>query len=318
MSRSEMFRALRLMAAAILLCAVQLIAPAQSPDLTRQKADELFKAKKWPEAAEAYEAIVKARPDDAAAWYQLASVRYSLGQFAAAAEAFQKNIGLTKDPGAMFNLACAYARMNEKDQAMEWLSHAFSPEVKPFYFYLLDLNDPDLSTLHDDPRYQELWLAVDKKKNPCMYSAEARQFDFFVGVWEAFNPQGRKDGTSVIQSVASGCGVLENWKGTIGGEGKSLNFYDPQAGKWFQYWIGANGAPLRYSGVYRDGAIRYEGEPSAQNGKRIMTRLTFFKVDANTVRQLAEQSSDEGKTWTINYDYKYVRRSQAHSASSNR
>ncbi|MEX1140403.1 MAG: hypothetical protein WEF53_13745 [Bacteroidota bacterium] len=39
-----------------------------------------------------------------------------------------------------------------------------------------------------------------------------------------------------------------------------------------------------------------------------MLRLTFFYTDANTVRQFAEQSVDEGNTWTVSYDFKYVRR----------
>jgi tetratricopeptide (TPR) repeat protein len=318
MNKTKLFRVLRPLTATILLCAAQLLAPAQSADMNQQKADDLLKAKKWSEATQAYEAIVKAEPDNAMAWYQLASARYSLEQFALAAEAFQKNIALTQNPNAMFNLACVYARMNEKDKAFEWLTKTFSPQTKPLFFYLLDLNDPDLTSLRDDPRYKEIWLSVDKQKNPCMYSTEARQFDFFVGEWDAYTPQGRHDGTSVIQRIASGCGILENWKGTIGGEGKSINFYDPQAGKWFQYWIGANGAPLRYSGVYKDGAIRYEGEPYTLNGKKSITHLTFFNVDANTVRQLSERSDDEGKTWTTNYDYKYVRRNPANASSSNR
>jgi hypothetical protein len=72
--------------------------------------------------------------------------------------------------------------------------------------------------------------------------------------------------------------------------------------------MGSNGLPLRYSGVYRDGAIRYDGEPSVVNGVTTQSRLTFFKIDENTVRQLAENSSDDGKTWKIGYDFKYVRK----------
>lgn len=316
MFRPRTTRAPRLMAVAILLCALQPLAAAQQPTPSMQRADEFFQAGKWTEAAQAYEAIIKSEPDNAAAWYQLASARYWLGQFALAATAFRKNISLNKNPAAMFNLACVYARMNEKDEAVEWLGRALSPENKSALFF--DLNDPDLNSLHDDPRYKKLWLSTDRLKNPCMYSAEARQFDFWVGEWAAFNPKGRKDGTSVIQRIANGCGILENWVSSNGGSGKSINFYDPQAGKWFQYWIGANGAPLRYNGVYKDGAIRYEGEPYTLNGKKIITRLTFFNVDANTVRQLAEQSDDDGKTWTTNYDYKYVRRSPGNDTSTSR
>ena len=317
MVRPQTLRVSRFMAA-ILLCSLPALAAAQAVTPSMQRADELFQARKWVEAAHAYEKILKTEPDNAVAWYQLATARYALEQFAPAADAFLKNIQLTKNPTAMFNLACVYARMNEKDKAIAWLGKAFSPETKAINFYLLDLNDPDLASLHEDPRYKEIWLSVDKKKNPCMYSAEARQFDFFVGEWDAFNPQGRMDGTSVIQRIANGCGILENWKGAIGGEGKSLNFYDPQLGKWFEYWVGANGAPLRFSGIYQGGALRFEGEPSTQNGKKIITRLTFFNIDTNTVRQLAEQSDDGGKTWTVNYDYKYVRRIPAKDTMANR
>jgi len=151
----------------------------------------------------------------------------------------------------------------------------------------------------------------ERQKRPCLYSAEARQFDFWVGEWDVYDPGGHKAGTSVIERVANGCGVLENWTGASGGAGKSLNFYDPQAGKWFQYWIGTDGNPQRYSGEYRDGALRLAGEPHTQNGKRPVTRLTFFNLGTNTVRQLFERSEDDGKTWSVGYDFKYVRRGAA-------
>lgn len=51
----------------------------------------------------------------------------------------------------------------------------------------------------------------------------------------------------------------------------------------------------------------FEGETAA-GGKKTLNKLTFFKVDENTVRQLAESSVDGGKTWTVNYDFKYVRK----------
>lgn len=152
----------------------------------------------------------------------------------------------------------------------------------------------------------------DKLKRPCMYSAEARQFDFWVGEWEVYDPQGTKAGASVIERIANGCGILENWTNASGGgTGKSINFYDPQAGKWFQYWIGTDGNPQRFSGEYRDGALRFAGGPYTQGGKKYVTRLTFFNLDANTVRQLSERSEDDGRTWSVSYDFKYVRRSAA-------
>jgi tetratricopeptide (TPR) repeat protein len=308
-------RAFCVVATVALLCLSQVRAPAQTYSQSTQQANNLLKEQKWADAAQAYEIVVKAEPDNAAAWFGLGSARYQLGQLAPAAAAFEKNIDITKNPVAMFNLACVYARTNEKDKAIEWLRQAFLPEKKAYF--ILDLNDPDLNSLHDDARFKEISISADRLKNPCMYSAEVRQFDFWVGEWDAYGPQGRKSGSSVIQRISNGCGILENWTNALGGgTGKSINFFDPQAGKWFQYWIGADGNPHRFSGVYKDGALRFEGEPYIQNGKKFITRLTFFNVDPNTFRQLSEQSDDDGKSWSVVYDFKYVRRSAAKEGAS--
>ena len=196
--------------------------------------------------------------------------------------------------------------MGDKDKAIEWLSKsADNPTMlKP----AINFADPDLASVKDDPAFKAIEEKVDRAVHPCLYSDEAKQFDFFIGEWNAFNPQGRSIGSTVIQRIANGCGVLENWRDAFGNEGKSINFYDAADHKWHQYWMGSNGLPLRYSGVYRDGAIRYDGEPSVTNGVKTVSRLTFFKIDENTVRQLAESSVNEGKTWKVGYDFKYVRK----------
>lgn len=268
-------------------------------------ANELLKGRKWLEAAKAYEEIVKDEPKNARAWYQLGVARFSLEKFDLAVDAYQKNIALTNNPSAMYNLACAYARLGQLEQAIEWLSKAVNSQPPPPVNLA---EDTDLASLRDDPRFKELVISLDKQRRPCMYSAEAKQFDFWIGEWDVFNLQGQKVGTSIIQQISAGCGILENWRDAFGNEGKSINFYDANTQKWYQYWIGAAGGPQRYSGVYRDGALRYEGEPVTASGRVTLSRLTFFNLDANTVRQFAEQSADEGKTWTVTYDLKYVRK----------
>jgi hypothetical protein len=52
------------------------------------------------------------------------------------------------------------------------------------------------------------------------------------------------------------------------------------------------------------------GDTPAPNGKlgRVPTRLTFFHIGKDSVRQFSEISPDSGKTWTPNYDLIYVRR----------
>jgi tetratricopeptide (TPR) repeat protein len=275
---------------------------AQSPNGT---ADQLFHEQKWAEAATAYEAAVKDNPKDAAAWYQLGMSRLALRQFEPAIEALLKNVSLKNNPNAMYNVACAYARLGQREKAWEWLSKADANRLPPFVNIA---DDEDLASLRDDARFKELAGAREKKRRPCLYSAAARQFDFWVGEWDVFNTQGQKAGTSVIQQVAEGCGILENWTDRFGATGKSLNFYDATSQKWNQYWIGAMGGATRYAGRYSDGAMHFEAEPTISNGVTMLQRLTFFNVDTNTVRQFAEQSTDNGKTWIVSYDFKYVRR----------
>jgi hypothetical protein len=52
--------------------------------------------------------------------------------------------------------------------------------------------------------------------------------------------------SSVIQSVSKGCALLENWTGAKGGQGKSLNAYNPLIHQWQQFWIGADGGVNEY------------------------------------------------------------------------
>ncbi len=275
--------------------------PTASPEMAA--AAELLKQKHYAEAAAAYEKILAADPKNGAAWYYLGSARYSLKDYAAAADAYEHNIPISGNPFAMYNLAIMYSLLGQKEKAIDQLTKAINdPKM---VVAVVNFDDRDLANIRAEPAFLALKDKADRIVRPCLYSDEAKQFNFWIGEWDVYNPQGRKDGTSSIQSFADGCGILENWTGTYGGGGKSINFFDGADKKWHQYWIGAAGGPQRYSGTYSDGAIRYVGEPSA-NGP--MVRLTFFNIDANTVRQLSEASTDGGKTWKVNYDYKYVRR----------
>ncbi|HYJ91300.1 MAG TPA: tetratricopeptide repeat protein [Pyrinomonadaceae bacterium] len=289
----------------LLVLSINVYAQTQSSP-AMNAANALAQSGKWSEAAAAYEGVLKDEPKNANAWYQLGSARYRLKQYRESAAAFEKNVEIADNGFAMYNLACVYALTGDKVKALEWLGRsADNPTmVKP----AINFADPDLAAIRDEPTFKAIAEKVDRTVHPCLYSDDAKQFDFFVGEWNAFNQLGRPVGSTVIQRIANGCGILENWRDAFGNEGKSINFYDTADKKWHQYWIGTNGVPLRYSGIYSDGAIRYEGEPTITGGVKTKTRLTFFKVDENTVRQLAENSSDDGKTWKIGYDFKYVRK----------
>lgn len=276
--------------------------PVPSPKMTA--ANDLFKQQKFQEAATAFGEVVKTEPENGRAWYLLGMSLHSLGKFEQAIAAFEKTVAIAKNPNAMYNIACGYARLNQTDKAFEWLEKALAGGVAPFVAIEIDA---DLESLRKDARFKKMLDVADRQKRPCMYSSEARQFDFWVGDWEVFTPAGQKAGTNSVQLFSNGCGVMENWTGGGGSDGKSINFYDAGTNKWYQSWIGSTGGALRYAGTFKDGAMRFEGE-SIAIGKKTLQKLTFTKIDENTVRQLAEVSADDGKTWTVSYDFKYVRK----------
>jgi tetratricopeptide (TPR) repeat protein len=295
----------RILAASFAIAALAAITFAQNPPTPLSAAIEMIAQKHYAEAAAILESLVKAEPVNGPAWSQLASARYFLKDYRGAAAAYEKNIPISGNPFSMYNLAGVYSLLGDKTRSVEWLTKALdSPRMVAA---VANFDDPDFANVKGEPAFVALREKTDRKVRPCMYMDKARQLDFWIGEWVVTNPQGRKDGTSSVQRFAGGCGILENWSATYGEGGKSINFYDPAADKWFQYWIGAGGGPLRYSGVFRDNAMRYEAEGVGPNGAKVLMRLTFFNIDANTVRQLAENSADGGKTWTIGYDYKYVR-----------
>ena len=48
--------------------------------------------------------------------------------------------------------------------------------------------------------------------------------------------------------------------------------------------------------------------PTRGQRERRQVRLTFFRIDPNTVRQFSEVTADGGTTWQVNYDLIYTRR----------
>lgn len=276
--------------------------PTPSPKMLM--ANDLYKQQKWQEAVATYGEVIKDEPNNGRAWYFLGTSLHSLGKYEQAIAAFKKNVTIAKNPNAMYNIACGYSRLNQADKSFEWLEKAL---INGAAFTVNIETDNDLENIRKDARFKKMTDLADRQKRPCIYSAEARQFDFWVGDWDVFNTQGQKAGTNTVQLFSDGCGLLENWTSTFGGDGKSINFYDTSTNKWYQSWIGTGGGALRYAGLFTDGAMRFEGETIA-GGKKTLQKLTFTKIDENTVRQLFENSADDGKTWTITYDLKYVRK----------
>jgi len=118
---------------------------------------------------------------------------------------------------------------------------------------------------------------------------------------------------NVVTLEHGDCIVHEHWTGKMTGE--SFNLYDASRGAWFQTWVDSTGGMHEYKGgLDANGNMAFTAELAAEPGQaksangRVPTRLTFLKLAGGQVRQLSEQSTDGGKTWTVAYDLIYTRR----------
>ncbi|HST24301.1 MAG TPA: tetratricopeptide repeat protein [Blastocatellia bacterium] len=281
------------------------LAQSVAPAPTAEEADALFKAQKWPDVAKAYGAITKNEPKNGRAWYRLGYAFHSMGNFEQAAWSYQRAVEIAGNPMAMYNLACSYARLKDKDKAFEWLNKSIT---SGFFASKQLQTDADLVNLRDDARFKESVALADRTTRPCEFASEYKQFDFWVGEWNVETTQGQPAGKNIIERMEQGCVLMENWTGAAGGTGKSINFYNASTGKWRQTWVDSTGNVAEYEGEYKDGAMRFDGNPVTTNGKKTLRRLTLSSQGPDRVRQLFEQSADDGKTWTPQYDLIYVRK----------
>lgn len=78
---------------------------------------------------------------------------------------------------------------------------------------------------------------------PCAQDSIYRQFDFWVGEWEAYNLKGQKAGDSKISIILDSCVILEEWTSMPGSngfvyKGKSFNTYNAITGSGSKHgWI---------------------------------------------------------------------------------
>jgi hypothetical protein len=135
---------------------------------------------------------------------------------------------------------------------------------------------------------------------------EHRAFDFWVGAWDVSLPDGRAAGTNRIELAAGNCVLLEQWKGTGGYVGTSLNWYDHGDRHWHQMWIDGQGDSLVLVGGREGERMVLASLPVAGDATR--QRIAWSPQPDGSVRQLWETSDDAGATWRTVFDGRYVRR----------
>lgn len=148
-------------------------------------------------------------------------------------------------------------------------------------------------------------VAAQQQAPPCT-APEYRQFDFWVGSWNVFNPAGQQVGTNTIERTLDGCALHEQWKSAGRSRGFSYNIFDRARGTWHQSWVDNGGLLLLIDGGLEDGRMVLSGTTTGARGT-VLNRITWTPVSTDSVRQFWETSADSGTTWSVAFDGMYVR-----------
>jgi hypothetical protein len=143
---------------------------------------------------------------------------------------------------------------------------------------------------------------------PCAEGGRYADFDFWVGDWDVFMPDGSQAGTNRIEKTQAGCALIEYWTGAAGGTGTSINYFDPAERRWVQLWVSSGGTVIEIDGDLLDGSMVLEGALIASGGRRQPFRGRWTPNADGSVRQHFEISEDGGRTWVTWFDGRYVRR----------
>ena len=144
------------------------------------------------------------------------------------------------------------------------------------------------------------------RTSPCNFP-EARQFDCWVGKWEA-SWGARGKGLNTISVILDSCAIQENFNGSpsIPLRGHSYSAYNKFNKYWQQTWVDNNGSYLDFKGGFEDGKMILTRE-AIRDTQRFHQRMVWFNIQKNSYDWSWDRSDDEGKTWKPQWQVKYRR-----------
>jgi tetratricopeptide (TPR) repeat protein len=153
----------------------------------RQQANAFFQASDWKESLKAYQSISLAEPQNWNAKMRIGISLTKLGRQKEALPLLEEANKIGNTFQTHYSLSSAYAKDGDKDKAFMWLDSAL---VKGFAQLTVFESDEGFKGLKSDKRYTTYHERILRGVYPCRYSAEWRQFDFWIGEWDVKNTQG--------------------------------------------------------------------------------------------------------------------------------
>lgn len=291
---------------AALACLLLLVGPAPaSEDSPAARGQAAIQAGEWKEAAAIYAGLTEAEPDNAQHWINLGLARRSLDQLEESLQAYARALELTpQSPRAHAGMALTLERAGRIEEALSHLT-AFAENGGP---PAVLTGNPAFEGLRGHEGFAAVLALAEKNANPCLHGGPYDDFDFWVGDWDVYMG-GQKRARNVITKEMNGCIVRERYSNNLGYSGESINYYDPESGRWKQNWVDSAGGVVRYSGEGRGpGVMVMEGANTSARGQTQLARVTWKLLEDGRVHHVIEQSTDGGETWSSFFDGLYSRR----------
>ena len=114
---------------------------------------------RWAPAIKTYETFLRDNPSNGRGWFNLGYALHFSSEHARAVQAFEQAIRFGyRRPTSLYNVACAYSMMGNRDAAFEWLDKAVDAgfDVEGYI-----LADEDLNNLRSDPRFKRFSRMTD-------------------------------------------------------------------------------------------------------------------------------------------------------------
>jgi ABC-type cobalt transport system substrate-binding protein len=144
--------------------------------------------------------------------------------------------------------------------------------------------------------------AADASKPASCATPEYRQFDFWIGDWDAFDVDNPtiKTARNHVDPILDGCVLREDYEGADGHKGQSFSIYDASRKVWHQSWVTNRGELLVIEGKFEAGEMVLSGVDRNAAGQPLVRGI--WKPVDGAVRETAVTSTDGGKTWKPWFD----------------
>jgi len=263
-----------------------------------------FENGQWALAVDLYEEHLVDDPDNGTTWLRIAQAQRGLGEHELALETLERALGRA-GPEAMINLERA-RNLVSLDQPLLALGALEAADHLGLRALSSLEEAEEFAPLRREQRFQGIYSNVRSRIYPCEGIAASNSFDFWLGNWEVRLVDGTLVGRSEVRKQAGGCSVAEDWTGTGGSEGSSINYYMPSRDQWRQIWVGSGGALIDMAGGPDAGGIRLEGTIEYVEQEEVLAfRGTWEPLLDGGVRQHFEEFNLVAQGWNTWFEGYY-------------